>query len=70
MDTFDFFASVAPTQSAFQVHGAGDGARLVLDIPEYHIARVLPVLSHRDKVFKVTITVMENQTYGERNSGG
>ena len=70
IETIRLVASVAPTQTAFQVHGAGDGARLILDVPQSHLAQALALLKYPEMSFELEITIRENQVYGQRNYGG
>lgn len=55
MDKFSFTASLPPIQSAINVSGQGDGARIKLDIPQSELAAIINLQLLSGKVFKVTI---------------
>jgi len=55
MDKIEFIASLPPIQSAVNISGNGDGARVKLDIPGTEMAQVLKLLLLTGKSFKVTI---------------
>jgi hypothetical protein len=50
-----FIASLPPIQSAINLDGNGDGARIKLDIPRSDIQAVLQLQALSGTVFKVTI---------------
>ena len=51
-----FTASLPPIQSAINLDGNGDGARIKLDIPRSDIAAILKLQQMTGKSFKVVIT--------------
>jgi hypothetical protein len=51
-----FTASLPPIQSAINLDGNGDGARIKLDIPRSDIAEVLKLQELSGMTFKVVIT--------------
>lgn len=55
MDNFSFAASLPPIQSAINVSGQGDGARIKLDIPQSELDAILRLQLLSGQVFKVTI---------------
>ena len=55
MTSFSFMASLPPIQSAINVSGHGDGARVKLDIPQSEMPAVLNLQLLCGQVFKVTI---------------
>ncbi len=55
MTSFSFVASLPPIQSAINVSGHGDGARVKMDIPQSEMAAVLNLQLLCGQVFKVTI---------------
>ncbi len=50
-----FFASLPDIQSAISFSGAGNGARIKLDVPETEISEVIKLMLLRGKAFKVII---------------
>ena len=52
-----FTASLPPIQSAINLDGNGDGARIKLDIPRSDILEVLKLQALAGESFKVTIGV-------------
>ena len=52
----EFTASLPPIQSAINLDGAGDGARIRLDIPRSEIEAVLKLQGLAGQVFKVVIS--------------
>ncbi len=59
-DKLTFIASLPPIQSAIQVSGLGDGARVKLDVPQSEIRAILGLQLLSGKIFKVTIEPEEN----------
>ena len=55
MEKITFVASLPPIQSAINIDGQGNGARIKLDIPASDIESVVKLTGMRGKVFKVTI---------------
>lgn len=57
-----FLASFPPIQSAIKITGAGDGARIQLDIPETELPAIARLLLLREQVLMVTIEpVLKNR---------
>lgn len=52
----EFNASLPPIQSAINLDGQGDGARVKLDVPRTDIEAVLKLQGLSGQVFKVVIT--------------
>jgi len=52
----EFTASLPPIQSAINLDGAGDGARIRLDIPRSEIEAVLKLQGLAGQVFRVVIS--------------
>jgi hypothetical protein len=52
----EFNASLPPIQSAINLDGNGDGARIKLDVPRSDIAAVLKLQELSGTSFKVVIT--------------
>jgi len=50
-----FYASLPDIQSAINFSGAGNGARIKLDVSETEIAEVIKLMLLRGKIFKVEI---------------
>jgi len=50
-----FECSLPDIQSAINFSGAGNGARIKLDVPETEIAEVIKLMLLRGKIFKVEI---------------
>ena len=59
MEKFCFLSSLPDIQSAINISGAGNGARIKIDIPETEIAEVIKLALLRGKAFKVTIEEVE-----------
>jgi hypothetical protein len=57
MDKISFTASLPPIQSAINLDGQGDGARIKLDVPRSDIAAVLRLQQCAGQSFRVTIEV-------------
>jgi len=55
MTSFSFVASLPPIQSAINVSGHGDGARVKLDIPQSEMPAVLNLQLLAGRAFQVTI---------------
>ena len=58
----EFTASLPPIQSAILINGAGDGARIKLDIPQSEILQVLELQKLTNKIFSV---IIEEKKEGE-----
>ena len=54
-----FIASLPPIQSAIQVSGLGDGARIKLDVPQSEILAILKLQTLSNRCFKVIIEISE-----------
>jgi len=55
MEKITFTASLPPIQSAINLDGQGDGARIKLDIPRSDIEAILRLQGLSGQSFKVTI---------------
>jgi len=55
MEKITFTASLPPIQSAINLDGQGDGARIKLDIPRSDIEAVLRLQGLSGQAFRVTI---------------
>ena len=55
-----FTASLPPIQSAINLDGQGDGARIKLDIPRSDIQAILKLQGLTGKSFRVTIECDKN----------
>lgn len=55
MEKITFIASLPPIQSAINLDGQGDGARIKLDIPRSDIEAILKLQGLAGESFKVTI---------------
>ena len=55
----EFIASLPPIQSAINIDGQGDGARIKLDIPASEMKQVIELQKLKGKIFKVTIEEIE-----------
>jgi len=55
MKKIKFIASLPPIQSAINIDGQGNGARIKLDIPASELNRVIELQSYIGESFKVTI---------------
>ena len=55
----EFIASLPPIQSAINIDGQGDGARIKLDIPASEMKQVIELQKLTGKIFKVTIEEIE-----------
>ena len=58
-EKIQFIASLPPIQSAIQVSGLGDGARVKLDVPQTEMAAILRLQTLSNISFKVTIEPIE-----------
>ena len=54
----EFIASLPPIQSAINIDGQGDGARIKLDIPASEMEQVMKLQKLTRKSFKVIIEEM------------
>ena len=59
-----FMASLPPIQSAINIDGQGNGARIKLDIPASEITEVLKLQKLAGKCFKVIIEYVEQKIEG------
>jgi hypothetical protein len=55
MKKIEFIASLPPIQSAINIDGQGNGARIKLDIPATELNRVIELQGYIGMSFKVTI---------------
>ena len=55
MEKITFVASLPPIQSAINIDGQGNGARIKLDIPASELCRVIELQGYIGMPFKVTI---------------
>ena len=55
MEKITFIASLPPIQSAINIDGQGNGARIKLDIPASELVRVIELQGYIGMSFKVTI---------------
>jgi hypothetical protein len=56
----EFMASLPPIQSAINIDGQGDGARIKLDIPASEMEQVIELQKLTRKSFKVIIEEMSD----------
>ena len=59
MAAINFLASFPAIQSAFKRHGAGNGMRIQLDIPESEVESAIGLMALTQEVLKVTVEVTE-----------
>lgn len=55
----EFIASLPPIQSAINIDGQGDGARIKLDIPASEMEQLIKIQKLTGKAFKVTLEEIE-----------
>lgn len=55
MEKIEFTASLPPIQSAINIDGQGNGARIKLDIPASELVRVIELQGYIGMPFKITI---------------
>ncbi len=55
MKKIEFIASLPPIQSAINIDGQGNGARIKLDIPASELNKVIELQGYIGQSFKVTI---------------
>lgn len=55
MEKITFIASLPPIQSAINLDGLGDGARIKLDVPRSDVEAILKLQGLAGMSFKVTI---------------
>jgi hypothetical protein len=53
----EFLASLPPIQSAIRI--GQDGMRIQLDVPETEMGNAIRLMTWRDKILKVTISVKQ-----------
>ena len=58
-ESVSFLAYFPGIQSAWKIHGQGDGARVQIEIPENQMAEAIQLLAWRSKVLKFTVEVAE-----------
>lgn len=64
LEKIRFYATLPPTQSAIQRHGAGSGMRIQLDIPESEMPNALKLITWTQTNMLIEITkVPADQTY-------
>lgn len=57
----EFVSSLPPIQSAINIDGRGDGARIKLDIPASEMEQVIKLQKLTGKAFKVTIEEIKTE---------
>lgn len=57
----EFMASLPPIQSAINIDGQGDGARIKLDIPASEMEQVIKIQKLTGKAFKVTLEEIKTE---------
>lgn len=62
LELISFLASLPPIQSAMSVSGNGDGMRVKLDISEDQVPRAIKLMLLANKLFRVTIEEIDNET--------
>lgn len=62
MDKIEFTASLPPIQSAINLDGQGDGARVKLDIPRCDVEAALKLQALSGQSFKVVV-IPEDESY-------
>lgn len=62
-EPLEFFASIAPLQSAITVAHDG-GARVKIDIPESEMPAIVRLMLYRGMVLKITVEVEQGFTNG------
>ena len=63
METIKFKASLPPIQSAINIDGQGNGARIKLDIPASELLRVIALQGYIGSSFNVTIEEAKEENY-------
>jgi len=61
VEEISFIASLAPITTAVKFDGRAEGGRLTLEVPDSDVVNLAKMLMLREKVFKVTITEMEDE---------
>lgn len=65
-----FIASFPPIQTALRFSGNGDGARILIDIPESEMGEAVKLLLYRQVPLKVTIEPYEQEKPENVAAGG
>jgi hypothetical protein len=52
-DSVSFLAYFPAIQSAWKIHGQGDGARVQIEIPENQMGQAIQLLAWRSKVLRL-----------------
>lgn len=60
----EFAATLPDIQSAISVSGAGNGARIKLDVPNSDLAEVLKLVLYQGQLLKVKVEVIEEEDAG------
>ena len=67
IDKIEFVASLPPIQSAINIDGQGNGARIKLDIPASEMLQVIQLQTMIGNAFKVTIEKIDNKKVNYNN---
>jgi len=67
-DKATFLAYFPAIQSAWKIHGQGDGARIQLEIPENQMGVAIKMLAWRSKVLRVTVEPAGAQIESDRKA--
>ena len=62
IDKIEFVASLPPIQSAINIDGQGNGARIKLDIPASEMLQVVQLQTMIGNAFKVTIEKIKDES--------
>ena len=60
INKIEFIASLPPIQSAINIDGQGNGARIKLDIPASEMLQVVQLQTFVGRIFKITIEKYES----------
>jgi hypothetical protein len=61
-----FIASISPLQSAIQISGMKDGAKIKLDVPQTEIAAVLELQKLAGEIFEVIIIPLDKKVVNKK----
>jgi len=67
INKIEFVASLPPIQSAINIDGQGNGARIKLDIPASEMLQVIQLQTMIGNAFKVTIEKIDNKKVNYNN---
>lgn len=67
IEKIEFIASLPPIQSAINIDGQGNGARIKLDIPASEMLAVVQLQLMIGKAFRVTVEELENKYDNHKN---